>query len=77
METAVSKSKLKPRVLEYLRAVEETRQELIVTDRGRPVAKIVPYTDETQDPLEALRGSVIRYDDPTEPVGEDDWEALR
>lgn len=25
----------------------------------------------------SLRGSVVRYDDPTEPVGVDDWEALR
>jgi hypothetical protein len=24
-----------------------------------------------------LRGSVIRYDQPTEPVAEGDWEALR
>jgi hypothetical protein len=24
-----------------------------------------------------LRGSVVRYDQPTEPVAEEDWEALR
>ena len=24
-----------------------------------------------------LRGSVLRYDEPFEPVAEDDWEALR
>ncbi len=24
-----------------------------------------------------LKGSVLRYDDPTEPVAADDWEALR
>lgn len=24
-----------------------------------------------------LRGSVLRYDDPFEPVAEDDWEALQ
>jgi len=27
--------------------------------------------------LAALRGSVIRYDEPTEPVGVEDWESLR
>ncbi len=26
---------------------------------------------------EELRGSVLRYDDPCAPVGEDDWEALQ
>lgn len=76
METVVSKSKLKPRILEYLREVEATHKEIIVTDRGRPVLKIVPYTDEEPDLLAEFRNSVVRYDDPTEPVGLGDWEAL-
>lgn len=25
----------------------------------------------------SLRGKVIRYDNPTEPVAQEDWEALR
>ena len=25
----------------------------------------------------SLRGSVIRYENPTEPVSEDDWDALK
>ena len=28
-------------------------------------------------PSPALRGSVIRYDNPTEPVVDNDWEAAR
>ncbi len=28
------------------------------------------------DPLEELRGSVLRFDDPFAPVGENDWEVL-
>jgi len=38
----VSKSKLKARMLEYLRAVEATGEELIITDKNRPVLRIVP-----------------------------------
>jgi prevent-host-death family protein len=38
----ISKSKLKARLLEILREVEESGQELIVTDHGRPVLRIVP-----------------------------------
>ena len=30
-----------------------------------------------QDLRYPLRGSVVRFDLPTEPVAEDDWEALR
>jgi hypothetical protein len=28
------------------------------------------------DPLEELRGSLLRFDDPFAPVGENDWEVL-
>jgi prevent-host-death family protein len=44
MPKVVSKSSLKSRMLEYLREVEATGEELIVTSHGRPVLKIVPYT---------------------------------
>ncbi len=74
----ISKSRFKPRALEYFRMVQETRQELIITERGHPVVKVVPYSEH--DPLAALkelRGSVLEFRDPLEPVGEDDWEALK
>lgn len=73
----VSKSKLKARVLAYFREVEETGEELVLTDRGKPVLKIVPFRKDAESARRALRGSVLRYDDPTAPVGSDDWEALR
>lgn len=76
METVVSKSRLKPRVLEFLREVEQTRQEVVVTDRGRPVARIIPYDEVGADPLAGLRGTVVRYDNPLDPVGQDHWEIL-
>ena len=74
--STVSKSKLKAHALEYFRQVEQTGRELIVTDHGRPVLKIVPYKADHQEMLRALRGSVLRYDNPTEPVGSEDWETL-
>jgi len=77
MGEAVSKSSFKERALEYLREVEITGKELIITDRGKPVLKLVPYTQDPTAALGALRGSVVRYDDPTEPVGQEDWESLR
>lgn len=76
MGEVVSKSSFKERALEYLREVETTGNELIITDHGKPVLKLVRYNPDPKAALEALRGSVIRYDDPTEPVGEEDWESL-
>jgi prevent-host-death family protein len=76
VDKSVSKSQFKPKALEYFRQVEATGRELVITDRGRPVLKIVPYALDPDEALRALRGSVLRYDDPTEPVGVEDWEAL-
>lgn len=77
MSQKVSKSQFKPRSLEYFRQVEQSKEELVITDRGRPVVKIVPYAEDAADRLAALRGSVIRYEDPTEPIEPGAWEALR
>lgn len=77
MVTKISKSKIKPKILEYFRQVEQTGQEIIVTNHGKPVLKIVPYEKDPEKILEFLRNSVIRYDDPLEPVGVEDWEALK
>lgn len=76
MATLVSKSKFKPRSLEYFRKVEMTGEELIITDHGKPVLKIVPYAADHEEALRTLRGSVKRYIDPAEPVGVEDWESL-
>ena len=75
MSETVSKSQFKARALEYFRMVEETRREIVITDRGRPVLKVVPFTREPGEALLILRDTVVRYNDPAEPVGEDDWEA--
>lgn len=77
MAEMVSKSQFKPRALQYFREVEKTGKELIISDRGKPVLKIVPYTDNTEEVLKALRDTVVKYDGPTEPVGLEDWEALK
>lgn len=76
----IPKSKFRPRALEYLRHVEETGQELIITDHGKPVLKITRYQPVPAAKavgLERLRGSVIRYDDPFEPLGPEGWNAKK
>lgn len=76
MTARVSKSEFKAKALEYFRDIEATGQPLIVTDHGRPTLEIRRIAQAGSDPLNMLRGSVLRYDDPMEPVGASDWEAL-
>ncbi len=77
MKEFVSKSKFKPRALQFFRKVEQTGNEIIITDHGKPVLKIIPYSEEPSEELKALRNSVIKYEDPTTPVGLEDWESLK
>ena len=77
MENAISKSKFKPRALEYFRLVQETGRALTITERGRPVLKIVPYSEQPDQALKALRNTVRKYVKPTEPVGVGTWESLK
>ena len=71
----VSKSALKAKMLEYFRRVEETGQELVVTDNNEPVLRIVPIRKRI--PMATLfadvRGRVIYHEDPATPTT-DEWE---
>ena len=77
MENMISKSQFKPRALHYFREIEKTGKELIISDHGKPVLKIVPYVEDPEEALKSLRNTVIKYNEPTEPVGLEDWEALK
>ena len=74
---AVSKSQFKAKALEYFRQVEATGESVIVTDHGKPTLEVRRYRDSKRNPFEILRGSVVRYDDPIEPVAMDEWEEAK
>jgi prevent-host-death family protein len=76
-ESTLSKAAFKARVLEVLRDVEASGRPVVITDRGRPVVRVEPYFGGDDAALEALRGSVLAYQEPLEPVANEDWEALR
>ena len=73
----ISKSEFKSKALEYFRQIEASGEAVIVTDHGKPALEVRPYRGKERPPLDILRGSVIRYENPTEPVGENDWEAAQ
>ncbi len=77
MPQTISKSQFKPHSLEYFRKVEQTGEELVITDHGRPVLKVVPYVADPQECFRGLRNTVLKYDAPLEPVGVEDWDLLK
>ena len=79
MTQTISKSKLKANMLRIFREIEESGEELIVTDRGKPTLLIRPIkqkrsVDEVFGPY---RGKMkILEDDINSPTTED-WEVLQ
>ncbi len=73
----ISKSEFKPKALHYFRVVAQTGRELVISDRGKPVVKIIPYNDSSEDRLHSLRNTVKKYLDPMQPVGVEDWEVFK
>ncbi len=73
----ISKSKLKSKLLEFLRFVESEGEEIIVTDRGKPVIKISKYGDSrsTEQLFGQMRGQVKYFEDLTTSTTEE-WGEL-
>ena len=66
----------KARCLQLMDEVNRTGIELIITKRGRPVAKLVPITHATEDELVgSMRGTVTIHGDivSSDPT---DWDDL-
>jgi antitoxin (DNA-binding transcriptional repressor) of toxin-antitoxin stability system len=75
MVARVSKSKFKAKALELFRQVETSGEVIVITDHGEPTLEVRRYQQPRRDPLAVLKGSVLRYERPTDPVADDDWEA--
>lgn len=69
---------LKSKLSDYLHKVVDG-EDVFITKKGKIIAKIVAsdQNEAWEDKRKRLAGSLLFYKDPTEPVGEDDWEALR
>jgi prevent-host-death family protein len=67
----------KAHCLELMDRVRETGAEYIVTKHGRPVAKLVPYTEPAQTSLfGAGKGTLLAFEKPFDPI-DADWDLDR
>ena len=68
----------KSRCLKVMDQVRATRQPVVITKRGRPVAKLVPLDTRGDDIFGCLKGVVEIVGDIESPlVAPEDWEANR
>jgi len=74
----IAAGEFKAKCLQLLDDVAETREPLIVTKRGAPVAKIVPASAAEVDLFGAMKGSVLWQGDIVSPIlDESEWDALK
>ncbi len=70
----ISKSKLKANMLRVFREVEASGEELVVTDRDRPVLRIMPISGKgtVEDVFGSVQRKPIYYEDIDTPTT-DEW----
>ena len=74
---SMTATQFKNRCLAVLEDVERTRRPLVVTRRGKPVARIGPVTTDLGTPADnPLKDSIEFQDDLVAPI-EEAWEAPR
>ena len=74
-QDTIAAGEFKARCLKLMDEVAEQHRELVITKYGRPVAKLVPVSDEVPESFGALRGSVAYHDDIVTPDHESWSEA--
>ncbi len=77
MERTISKSKLKATMLEVFRELEATGGELVVTERGRPVLKVIPLRQKrsVKEIFGDVQGKVVYFEDINAPTI-DEWSEV-
>ena len=68
----------KARCLKVMDHVRAKREPVLITKKGRPVAKLVPADGGTEDIFGCLAGRIEIVGDIESPVGPpEEWEAMR
>lgn len=73
---SVNTHEAKTRFSELLAMVEGQCETVLIRRNGKPVAKLVPWQEESAvDPLRqhSAPSRVVFYEDPSLPLDDDDW----
>jgi prevent-host-death family protein len=74
----IAAGKFKAQCLKLMEQVRTTREPVLITKRGQPLAKLVPAEKATDDFIGRLEGEIEIVGDIESPVMPlEDWDALR
>ena len=74
MKQAIAAGEFKAKCLHLLDEVQQQRKEIVITKRGRPVARLVPIEEEFHSVFGRMKGSGIILGDIISPI-DVKWEA--
>ncbi|MBI2315732.1 MAG: type II toxin-antitoxin system Phd/YefM family antitoxin [Betaproteobacteria bacterium] len=71
----ISAAEFKAKCLKLMDEIAKTRKPIVITKRGKPVAKLVPVEPEARKPLFGyMAGTISRVGDIESPI-DVEWEA--
>lgn len=70
----VAATEFKEHCLALLEEVRQTRQSLLVTRHGKPVAEVSPYVPRQRGSMNPLKGSILYQGDLVAPLDEE-WDS--
>lgn len=74
----IAAGKFKAQCLKVMEQVRTTREPVLITKRGQPLAKLVPAEKTSDDFIGRLEGIVTIVGDIESPIVPlEDWDALR
>jgi prevent-host-death family protein len=76
MSRLIKASEFKAKCLSVIDEVERTRQSVVITKRGKPVAELVPHKPPKRNLLGLLKGRMEIVGDIISPI-DVEWEALK
>jgi prevent-host-death family protein len=76
MKQHIAAGEFKAKCLRLLDDVEKTRKEIVITKRGRPVARVVPIEEERKPTFGRMKGTGIILGDIVSPI-DVEWNAAK
>jgi prevent-host-death family protein len=76
MSRIIKASEFKAKCLAVIDEVERTRQPIVITKRGKPVAELVPHKRQGRNFLGIFKGKMEIVGDIISPI-DVEWEALK
>jgi len=66
----------KAHALQVIGEVAESKEPVVVTKRGKPIAEVVPFTEQRPSPGK-LSDALVFEGDIVSPLGDEIWDACK